>query len=967
MCWRPLVLDQTRAFIDRSTGRHLECIGNNSIGFDKPDYNMLAAIREYCSWGYFDPGQSNYVDGYQCPPVNWGINTDRKRQFFAKVLEGYGYVSPTSSHVNVTSDGIEIDVAVSHKLTNRLAIAECKAYANNVAAKELTSFYGKLGAQRLTSDSGCDGFFVSLPRLTAQGEEQARAIAERDKSFFYLNSNDIVEKISSLGIIKSFQEVLGEELVSDHAIIVTEQGVFSACKGVDPVTRRAVSVKVWSVKGVLPDPARSIIASSDYADSLPVIDINSQNKVAFPAASTPLQHPEDVIEVRGSESDFEYQLPASPKYFIGRKQITNSLKGKISKAPCIIVLNAQSGWGKSSLALMVKNSTVKSKGCALVLDSRTASHYSYVSSALRKAALKAQDEKLLKLPEDTSWASLSSALSTIARAEWKPKSGTLLIFFDQFENVFSDERLTREFRDLAFRVREINKPIALGFSWKTDLVGWTENHPYRLRDEIRSLAHVELLPPLGPSEVDILLKRLQEGLEEKLLPDLRQRLREYSQGLPWLFKKLAGHVLREVNRGITKSELVSEALNVQNLFDSDLAELQPAEQEGLREIARYAPIPISDAMDKVPAAVVQSLLDRRLIVQVGERLDTYWDTFRDFLVTGRVPIEDSFILRILPNSVGRLVKVVIERGGDVSVGEISEIMSNSEKSIYNLARELRSFNLLVHAPNRVKIIREVIDSSDQEAEFRRRVASSLSRHRAYSTLTGLVHSQGQVRSCTVANFAASLPQDFPAVAASPSSWATYARAFLLWFEYAGLVRLQGAEVFLTDESDAPTVKILNNASGRRNIVSASPRFPTKAPGVAINVLRNAQLNGEYKLANKEESKAARDLDILGLIERKGGVVKLKSATILTPDGQVIPERLREVISELPGVELALRILEDNPGADSHSVGSILRKAQNPNWSDSTASLIGKHFRGWAKACGVKTSRKTVPFVGDPLF
>jgi hypothetical protein len=50
--------------------------------FDRAANNMLAAIGEYAGWGYFDPGSSNYKDGYQCPPVNWGINTDRKRAFF---------------------------------------------------------------------------------------------------------------------------------------------------------------------------------------------------------------------------------------------------------------------------------------------------------------------------------------------------------------------------------------------------------------------------------------------------------------------------------------------------------------------------------------------------------------------------------------------------------------------------------------------------------------------------------------------------------------------------------------------------------------------------------------------------------------------------------------------------------------------------------------------------------------------
>jgi hypothetical protein len=58
--------------------------------FDEPDNHMLAALGRYVSWGYFDPGKSDYADGYQCPPVNWGINTGRKRQFFAKLKEVTG-------------------------------------------------------------------------------------------------------------------------------------------------------------------------------------------------------------------------------------------------------------------------------------------------------------------------------------------------------------------------------------------------------------------------------------------------------------------------------------------------------------------------------------------------------------------------------------------------------------------------------------------------------------------------------------------------------------------------------------------------------------------------------------------------------------------------------------------------------------------------------------------------------------
>jgi hypothetical protein len=58
--------------------------------FEKPVNNMLKALESYASWGYFDPGKGDYSDGYQCPPVNWSINSERKQAFFRLLKEVTG-------------------------------------------------------------------------------------------------------------------------------------------------------------------------------------------------------------------------------------------------------------------------------------------------------------------------------------------------------------------------------------------------------------------------------------------------------------------------------------------------------------------------------------------------------------------------------------------------------------------------------------------------------------------------------------------------------------------------------------------------------------------------------------------------------------------------------------------------------------------------------------------------------------
>jgi len=47
--------------------------------------NLAQAVYAGVSWGYFSPGQNNYKDGYNSPPIDWAIDTVDKRAFFTEV------------------------------------------------------------------------------------------------------------------------------------------------------------------------------------------------------------------------------------------------------------------------------------------------------------------------------------------------------------------------------------------------------------------------------------------------------------------------------------------------------------------------------------------------------------------------------------------------------------------------------------------------------------------------------------------------------------------------------------------------------------------------------------------------------------------------------------------------------------------------------------------------------------------
>jgi len=89
----------TRARQIRATsgyrGQPLLINEDDHFDFDKPENNFLAAVEEYSGWGYFDYRQirERFEDGYQSLPVDWGINSVRKKAFFSLLAQVTGAAS----------------------------------------------------------------------------------------------------------------------------------------------------------------------------------------------------------------------------------------------------------------------------------------------------------------------------------------------------------------------------------------------------------------------------------------------------------------------------------------------------------------------------------------------------------------------------------------------------------------------------------------------------------------------------------------------------------------------------------------------------------------------------------------------------------------------------------------------------------------------------------------------------------
>ncbi|TQL97847.1 AAA domain-containing protein [Actinoallomurus bryophytorum] len=769
--------------------------------------------------------------------------------------------------------------------------------------------------------------------------------------FRYVGSYEICQLLQAASVLPSWDE--GPEVRSDPTVVVTEHGVVLAACELDSDTRRASRWVTWARMQDVPSPVVRLI-ERHLAKGLPVV------RAGHEAGAVPIRVPSlpKIVEVKGSTSDFEYQLPAAPEFFIGRKAVTQSLLERIRDRSTAgsIVINAKSGWGKSSLVLQLQKAVEKARGVGLVIDSRTAERPDFVSAAMERIIRKAVEKKVIELPPQAAFSSLQSITETLKHATWISPVRPILLAFDQFENVFRDADLTREFRDLAFLIREINAPLTISFSWKTDVVAWTEGYPFGLRNDIRDASLVSVLDPFGPREVEALLRRLEKSLGSKLNRDLRQRLREYnSQGLPWLFKKFGAHIIAEVERGVTQDDLAKQALNARGLFESDLSRLSPSEQAVLRTIAQAAPVAISDLdSDVATGAVLDSLIHQRLVVQVGHTIDVYWDTFRDYLNNGSVAIEDSYVVRYAPLGAGRLLRIVVAEGGSISVPDAAAQLDTTATVVFNYSRELRQFGVLSAESNRVTLEPDLLNFPDEEEAIRARISQALRRHKMYKLAADMLVREDII---SIHQFAAVLAVEFRAVTAKSDSWVTYARSFCQWMEYAGLVRLfSNGMTRITENDTEPLGRLL---SGAVPVRVRSP-FPGANPGPALQLLLHLSDPAEHSRPSKNGfARAVRDLTALGLVVTDDGERIVLSDNSVFSHGVVEPGRLREIVERQRGMREAFAALESNPGLSPLSLGIAHRDTLGAEWAESTMLSAGKFIRAWARACGVSTQLRTI--------
>ena len=883
----------------------------------------------------------------------------------ARILHHYGYSIEHILHADTAE--MEIDIAGKHKATGLPFYADCRFYEAVLPAHDIQAFYGKY-MTRWHKDKRCHGLFITLPGVDLSAREFYREHigGNSEVTAFLYEEDQVLKAISGIpggispdSVAKLIPRNMGKP--GESFLLYTEKGLF----WVQLITSQGKTtpdrIAIFNDSGI-PILDRPIIGylTKLYPELADFDNVTVGGTVVLQPGL--FQDADEIVEVRGGSGCFEYQFPAPPEYFVGRRPLLKELDSfaieLINKETTHrgIVFEAPSGLGKSSVVLASVARLQKMGHFAVAIDSRTASSSKFLPRIIDYTLEKYGDFGGMLTEADcpksaTGFDSAVKAIFDIGQI-LESHSKLLFIFFDQFENIFLLPDVLKRIKDLLLKICEKQTNIVLGFSWNRDLILSTDAFSGELLGAVTDNSKKMILNTFSRAEIDALLRKLSNEFDETLTKDLQSFLVEFSQGYPWLLKILCFHVKIARQSGIPQTNIAGNLLSIEELFQNDLQKLSDKESASLLQIARSAPMRLAESRPIFKPQIVQNLIKQGLVVNIGNTMDVYGDIFRDYLNTDVLPHRDNYILGAKTGNVMKAVKILHTAGGTLDVSDFRKQTGLPGKFFYGIAKDMDLLGLANIIKGEASLqIKLSSTPHDVEVVLRNHLQDRLRSNRQVRRLLKTLKEKNALAIDRVAKLLATW---YAYISTTKQGWLKYARILAEWMDIADLA--------LWDKKNRKLIRFDPATEIRERHLLLPKRRGAKIPqiqyppveDIAIRLVRALHGDGRVNWTGLSKStifRALATLEDLGFIVRKTSLIKVLpkgEEFVSNPDRRAL--LFAQGALQLTSFSSFMEILESHKvkGGTLLELGLELCDKLGTNWKNSTAKSIAKIMLDWAR-------------------
>ncbi|SOB78073.1 Restriction endonuclease [Marinobacter sp. LV10R510-11A] len=854
---------------------------------------------------------------------------------------------------------VELDLLCRHKISGKEIYVECKAYRDkNIDANILKNLAGTLIFKDYseawligTGDYGKEakGF---VKEWQDKPKEQATKLSFYDPA-------KVIESLISAGVIKNRPEDKAEEyagsenLIGEWVLLVTKYGMFWAAATLSGGIPSGVICYYANNNELLIDP-KLLENLSETDTSLNKLDFTLMKSQATRTTEIETTKVVDVVQVQTGEAWTDYR-PARPRDFVGRTKDINyifdflkNIKEKKTSTR-IFAITGNSGMGKSSFIAKLKskadNYQNKNKFFVFPVDVRAATGPEYIYSSLLNALKSAQNSGFgdgnINLILSDVGSPLNSETIRKFLESLEPKNQIVTLVFDQFEELYSKPELFEVFekaKSLLLNAASIKLNFCLGFAWKTDSTTHSEHPAYFFWHQLSDYRVTRKLVPFSDGESGAAISIFEKEINQKLHTDLKHNLIASSQGYPWLLKKLCIHLYGKIENGFDQNDLLENKLDIASLFEEDIDELEPGEAACLKLIAQRAPVDWFEIIETSGPDTLKSLINRRLVIRSGDRLNVYWDIFKEYILTGNVPV---IPLRYLPSTdFSSLYKVVryLDHEIKLSVHDLAGKATLSEGTIQNIGSDMVMFGVANREGGLYSLSEDIIDSN--EANILKAIREKFKKH----AFTHAFKGKASRSAVTVNALIETLKQLFPDNKYAEKTWHSYTVRLCRWLELCGFIEVSGNGWVYRDQGDVVTERLKLERRRRKSNIFTAPA----SPALVLETLNWLKEKGEV---DKEEEKPKGYRNALAVLKRFELVVIEKNNYMLALDRINKFSNYSEAIWISANSESILlevvKLIESNKAVSGKDIGNVLADKYDLSWAEASRIRNGGSIRQWA--------------------
>ena len=887
---------------------------------------------------------------------------DLLEQLSKKLLEALGY--------NVIEEirivGAELDLLCKHKVNKKVIYVECKAQRDPISAPVLRQLLGTV-----TSEDYSEGWLISTSEFTkdAKGfmESWKSKPKEESSRLSFYSPDTLISSLQCASIIKSppvsnEESAIDAEFIGEWTLLITEYGMFwcvytlngGAPHGV--LVYNALNGRQIQDKTTLDNLATLETTLADYDLMIGIEAKKSKETILVPTLPT-------VVEVQTGESWDDYR-PARPEDFVGRdatqRDILNFLKSaKSCDGSRVFAITGNSGLGKSSLIAKLRdrsrNIHHRKKYFVYAVDIRGAGSPLYILSALitclREAQLSGFGDAITLNLTDPSTPLNSPSIQKYLDSLNKNNQVVCLVF-DQFEELYSKPELFSIFKaakDLMLNVAGCKRNFVLGFAWKTDSTTQQDHPAYHMWHELADHRREYRLDVFDKGEIAKSITAFEKEIKQKVTAETRHQISNSSQGFPWLLKKLCINLYEGMSKGEGSKSLPVD-LDAERLFHSDLEPLSSQEMTCLKLVAQKAPADWSEIIEISGISTLNNLVNKRLIIKSGDRLNIYWDIFKDYLLTGRAPIIPfNYIPSSDLSSMLNICKLLLNEKF-ISSMELAKISTLNEKTVWNIGADLVMFGLSERDSTSFKLHR-CMQKYDEDTVLTI-LRSKLDKH----SLKILLYKKHAGKTIDPILIKEAVIECLPKEKFNERTWKTYSNRLTNYLIHTGFLARAGQSIVVQD-SGAPSAdrqEIAKRGKQRGRVFSAS--VSPYATVEAIDTIIKSDANEASNIGKNCLSVLKR----FELITVKNNVITVNSNSIKKYGGTL--ESIWSIAKNERSLIKCIEILEINPSISVKELAEMISSEFGLNWSDGSKTRNGRALRQWSIWVkeGIETSSIPIP-------